>query len=276
VVQEGVKTDFSNYRIGFGTAWELDFWGKFRRIVEAADASLAAQIAAYDAVLVTVTGEVASAYILLRTLEQQLVVARSNADIQRRTVEIADVRRRNELASELDVTQAQVQLKNTEASIPRLEAALREVENALSMLLGAARWLSDCRRTSCGAAPIFGRQSTWQPSSVPASVSQRRSSIRVSAWAAPSVLPLKTSVTSSTLIVSLEYSVLDLAGTSLTSVASRIGFGRTMRVFSSLWRFMNPLCSMRFGRWRTPRTRFCEPRRKSRYSQVHPKRPGAR
>jgi NodT family efflux transporter outer membrane factor (OMF) lipoprotein len=99
-----------------------------------------------------VTGEIASAYIMLRTLEQQLVVARRNAGIQRRSAEISEVRRRNELTSELDVVQAQVQLKNTEASIPRLEAALREVENAISLLLGATP--GEVRTIIGGAADI--------------------------------------------------------------------------------------------------------------------------
>jgi hypothetical protein len=47
LVQQGVDTDFSTYRLGFDAAWELDFWGRFRRIVEAADSSLAARVAAY-------------------------------------------------------------------------------------------------------------------------------------------------------------------------------------------------------------------------------------
>ena len=76
-VQQGVETDFSTYRVGFDAVWELDFWGRYRRIVEAADSSLAARVAAYDALLVSLTGEVASSYILLRTLEERLAVARS-------------------------------------------------------------------------------------------------------------------------------------------------------------------------------------------------------
>jgi len=137
LTQTGVDTKYQTYRLGFDAAWELDFWGRFRRIVEAADSNLAGSVAAYDAALVTLTGEVASTYILLRTLEQQLAVARSNLQVQTRSQEISGVRFRNELTSELDVVQATVQMKNTAASIPRLEAALREVENALSLLIGA-------------------------------------------------------------------------------------------------------------------------------------------
>ena len=136
-VQQGVDTDFTTYRLGFDAAWELDFWGRFRRIVEAADSNLAASVAAYDAAIVSLTGEVASGYILLRTLEERLAVARNNLKIQERSLEISTVRFRNDLVSELDVAQATVQARNTEALIPRLEAALREVENALSLLIGA-------------------------------------------------------------------------------------------------------------------------------------------
>ena len=137
VVQQGVDHNFSNYRLGFDTAWELDFWGKYRRIVEAAESNQVARIAAYDAVLVTVTSEVASAYIRLRTIEKRLEVARKNVAIQKRSLQISSVRHKNELTSELDVVQARTQLKNTQASIPRLEAVLREIENGLSLLLGA-------------------------------------------------------------------------------------------------------------------------------------------
>lgn len=137
-VKKAVNTDFNNYHFGFNTIWELDFWGKYRRIIEAADASLAAKISAYDTMLVTLSGEVANAYIILRTLEERIKVLRTNADIQKRSAEISGVRHRNQITSELDVVQAQVQLKNTQASIPKLTALLKETENALSLLIGAA------------------------------------------------------------------------------------------------------------------------------------------
>lgn len=180
-VRKEIDTDFTTYRIGFDTVWELDFWGRYRRIVEAADASLAARVAAYDAMLVSVTGEVATAYILLRTLEQHLEVAHSNAGIQQRSAEISGVRHRNELTSELDVVQAQVQLKGTEASIPRLEASLRETENALSMLIGAAP--GEVRKIIGGAANI-----PMTPKSVavgvPADLLRRRPDIRQAEYTA--------------------------------------------------------------------------------------------
>jgi outer membrane protein TolC len=69
---------FSQLGTGFDAAWELDFWGKFRRGIESADANLLASIASYDDVLVTLTAEVARNYVLVRTLEERIRVAREN------------------------------------------------------------------------------------------------------------------------------------------------------------------------------------------------------
>lgn len=128
------STDY--YRLGFDTAWELDFWGKFRRGVEAADASLAASLAGYDNLLVMLTGEVASAYVIIRTLEQRLAFARSNVELQQRGLRLADVRFEGGMSTELDVQQARSLLRNTEAGIPVLEIGIRQAKHGLSILLG--------------------------------------------------------------------------------------------------------------------------------------------
>jgi NodT family efflux transporter outer membrane factor (OMF) lipoprotein len=132
----GLDTNFSNYSLGFDAAWELDFWGKIRRAVQSGIGNLDATIAAYDNALVTLTAEVARTYVVIRTFEEQLVVARENVKIQERSFQIAHVRFEEELVSELDVTQAVSLLKDTQASIPRLEYRLRQVKNALAILLG--------------------------------------------------------------------------------------------------------------------------------------------
>jgi NodT family efflux transporter outer membrane factor (OMF) lipoprotein len=127
---------FWNFDAGFDAAWELDLWGKFARGIESADAALLASVATYDDVLVTLLSEVATAYVLIRTFEERLEIARRNVDIQTRSLKIADVRFRNAITTELDVQQAKALLKNTEASIPRLHTGLRRVQNALSILIG--------------------------------------------------------------------------------------------------------------------------------------------
>jgi len=122
--------------IGFDAAWELDFWGRFRRGVESASANLGASIADYDNALVLLTSEVARIYVVLRTLEEQLAIAKDNTITQRRSYKIADVRFRNGAVSELDPSQALSLLKSTESTVPLLESQIRQAKNALSILLG--------------------------------------------------------------------------------------------------------------------------------------------
>lgn len=130
--------DFSYWQtsVGAGATWELDFWGRYRRGIESADAGLLGSIAAYDNVLVALLGDVADNYILIRTLEEQLKIARANVEVQRESLGIAQARFQGGATSERDVQQALTQLNATEATIPRLEAALRQTKNALCLLLG--------------------------------------------------------------------------------------------------------------------------------------------
>ena len=129
-------TDYWSANIGLNASWELDFWGRYRRGVESASASLGSQVAAYDSALVSLTGEVASTYISARTLEERLAVAQSNVKSQQRGLEIAKIRFEAGLVSELDPMQAETLLRNTQAQIPRLETRIRQSRNALSILLG--------------------------------------------------------------------------------------------------------------------------------------------
>ena len=121
---------------GLTAAWELDFWGKFRRNVEAADASLEASVEDYDAVLLSLLADTAAFYVDMRTTEERLRVARANVEIQEGSLQIAEVRFRNGATTELDVTQARVLLQNTKESIPFLENQLRISNNLLCVLLG--------------------------------------------------------------------------------------------------------------------------------------------
>ena len=131
-----VDLSFSEVGLGFDAAWELDCFGKFRRNVQSNIASLEATIASYDDILVTLTAEVARVYVLMRTFENRLKIARDNVEIQRRSLQIAEARFKGGAVTELDVTQAQSLVKDTEASIPRLEASIRQSRNALATLLG--------------------------------------------------------------------------------------------------------------------------------------------
>ena len=77
-------------QIGLTASWEIDFWGKFRRAIESADADLMASIANYDSTLVSLTASVTNFYIIIRTLERRLNIAHRNVEIQRESLEIAE------------------------------------------------------------------------------------------------------------------------------------------------------------------------------------------
>ena len=127
---------FNQAGTGFDAAWELDFWGKFRRGIESADANMIANIASYDDVLVTLTAEVARTYVVIRTLEERIRLARENTKIQQRSLELTTNQFETGAVTELDMQQATTQLRNTQASVPNLLISLEQAQHALSILMG--------------------------------------------------------------------------------------------------------------------------------------------
>ncbi len=131
-----LATSFSEAALGVSSNWEIDFWGKFRRAVESADASLMASEANYDTILVTLTASAANLYVTIRTLERRLLIARSNIETQQKSLEIARYRFEGGTTSKRDVEQARAILASTEATAPVLQIQLRQAKDALSVLLG--------------------------------------------------------------------------------------------------------------------------------------------
>jgi NodT family efflux transporter outer membrane factor (OMF) lipoprotein len=127
---------FSNWDLGFNLAWELDFWGRFRRAIESAAADLDASVFNYDDVLVTLLGDIGSTYYEIRTLQQEIAYVRQNIIIQNQSLTIATARFQGGLTSQLDQEQAISQLAQTEALIPQFERRLRQASDRLCTLLG--------------------------------------------------------------------------------------------------------------------------------------------
>ncbi|MGI9261413.1 MAG: efflux transporter outer membrane subunit [Woeseiaceae bacterium] len=127
---------YTQYNVGASVAWELDFWGRFRRGIESADASLLASVANYDEVFVLLSAQVADAYALIRTTEEQLRIALANIALQQRSYDIVNVLYRHGSGNELDVQRAETLLLSTEATVPGFEITLHQARNALSALLG--------------------------------------------------------------------------------------------------------------------------------------------
>jgi NodT family efflux transporter outer membrane factor (OMF) lipoprotein len=132
----GGAFSFWQSQMGVQASWELDFWGRIRRNIQSAEATLLSTLADYDSTLVTLTADVANDYIAIRTAEERIRIARENADAQDQILKITDARFRFGTATQRDVEQARTVLLNTQASIPPLETQRRQAQDALSVLLG--------------------------------------------------------------------------------------------------------------------------------------------
>ena len=171
----GVPRNLLGYQAGFDAAWEIDFWGKYRRGVESEAAVLLGSLADYQAALVSLTAEVARTYVQIRTSEVLIRQAQENAKIQEDSLGIAQARFKNGATSELDPTQATTLLESTRATIPQLQAVLQQQRNALATLLGQPAGTID--------ALLAGPQEIPKPPAqvavgVPAEMLRRRPDIR--------------------------------------------------------------------------------------------------
>jgi NodT family efflux transporter outer membrane factor (OMF) lipoprotein len=126
---------FDQWTGGFSLAWELDFWGRFRRAVEAADAALDASVEDYDNVLVTLLGDVAANYVQVRTSQERINLLDESVKVQRVVLAVAKEKFNAETINELDVDQATSNLRQSEAAMHQLKIDLRLAENRLCILL---------------------------------------------------------------------------------------------------------------------------------------------
>jgi NodT family efflux transporter outer membrane factor (OMF) lipoprotein len=129
---------FNYWQVQYGLqgSWEIDFWGKYRRNIQSAEASLEATIADYDNALVSLLANMANYYTAMRTLERRLDIAHRNVESQTESLTIARFRFEGGTTSERDVEQAKTVLTSTQATIPVLQLQLRQTQNAISVLLG--------------------------------------------------------------------------------------------------------------------------------------------
>jgi NodT family efflux transporter outer membrane factor (OMF) lipoprotein len=131
----GGKTD--NFAgVGIDGTWEIDVWGRIKRLVESSDAELDASVEDYRDVLVILYASVAANYIELRTFQERLAYAESNVVTQEQTLQLTVDRRDAQLAPELDVQQAELNLATTESFVPVLRQGIAQTIYRISVLLG--------------------------------------------------------------------------------------------------------------------------------------------
>jgi NodT family efflux transporter outer membrane factor (OMF) lipoprotein len=170
---------FGIYNLGFNVGWELDFWGRFRRGIESADAAFFASLANQQDMQVLISAQVADVYFAYRTTETRITIAQKNAEIQKRSYEITEKLFENGEESELDLQQARTQYLATLSSIPELEISLVQIRNSLAVLLGRAPGDIAELVVSDYKLPVIAADSIQ---SIPAHLLNRRPDIRAAAW----------------------------------------------------------------------------------------------
>lgn len=126
---------FQDWSTGFDASWELDIWGKVRRGVQAARANLVVAVADRYDLLVTITGDVATAYTTIRELQAEIALTRESISAQQQSLRLTQLRLREGVTTELDVDEATAFLNNTKAEVPKLQSDLAKAKNALAVLV---------------------------------------------------------------------------------------------------------------------------------------------
>ena len=121
--------------INFDIGWEIDFWGKYARGVEGAEAALYLNVASYRGIMSSVVAEIARVYINYKTTQERIVYAKRNIAIGERVAKMTEVQFNSGNVSELDMQQARTQLYTTKAKLPSLKLSLQKSINALALLL---------------------------------------------------------------------------------------------------------------------------------------------
>jgi outer membrane protein, multidrug efflux system len=163
----------STGQVNLAAAWELDFWGKYRRATEAARANLIASEWARREVLSTLVANVASAYFQLRALDLQLEISKRTLNSRQESLRLTRILADGGSTTLLDVRQAEQLVFTASAEIPVLEQQIEQQENFLSILLGQNP--EDIPR---GQTLTEQRQPPEVPAGLPSALLERRPDIQ--------------------------------------------------------------------------------------------------
>jgi len=132
----GSSSLYSAYDAQFSASWEIDLWGKIRRATEAARADLMTAEDIRSGVILSLVTSVATAYVDLRSLDQQLEIARQTIKLREESVKLFDIRFKGGNISEMELSQVKSEYYVALAAIPDLEKRVRQQENLINLLLG--------------------------------------------------------------------------------------------------------------------------------------------
>ena len=134
----GRSIEGNNFSVGAALSYELDIWGRVRRVVEAADAQALAAQDDRDAVLLMLSSQVAQSYWQLRGLDAEQAILRDALAARREAQELIEARFNAGLSNELDVSRTRIERANAEADLHEVQRQRNAVEHALATLVGVS------------------------------------------------------------------------------------------------------------------------------------------
>jgi multidrug efflux system outer membrane protein len=135
-IPPGTNLADSYTQAGLNVSWELDIWGRIRRLNESARAQYLAQEEARHAVISTLIADVITTYLTMRELDMELDIGRKTKEIAENGLKLTNLRKERGVSTGLDVRQAEQLLYTATAQIAATERAIAETENSLNVLLG--------------------------------------------------------------------------------------------------------------------------------------------
>jgi multidrug efflux system outer membrane protein len=164
----GVGPVFNDFELSVSAAWEIDLFGRIRRLTEAARANLLSSEEARRATILSLVASVASSYLNLRSLDQQLAIAKATTESRAESVHVFTLRFEGGEVSQMELAQSQSEYEASLATIPQLETQIAQQEDALSVLLGDnPRPIVRGRELGAFATPVI-------PAGLPSHLLERR------------------------------------------------------------------------------------------------------
>ncbi|HEX4171168.1 MAG TPA: efflux transporter outer membrane subunit, partial [Acetobacteraceae bacterium] len=165
----------NDYNTGFDASWELDLWGKVRRQVEAADASVDQAADQRRDALVSSLAELARDYVQLRGVQTQIQIANDNLKVERDILTLTQQRQQRGVQNGLDVENAATQVESVRAQIPQLQQQESEYINALCFLLDQS---PGTLRATLGTQASVRTGPPRIPLGIPSELARRRPDVR--------------------------------------------------------------------------------------------------
>jgi multidrug efflux system outer membrane protein len=177
-VPPGVDPKYNDYRATLNAAYEIDFWGKYRRATEAARAELLGSQFNREAVRLALVADVAKGYFALRALDAQVAITRRTLSTRQASTALQRMRFEAGVASEFDLRQVEAESAQAQALLPNIEQRLAVQETALAVLIGRSPRAVVTQPVDRGTAIDAMTPPPSVPAGLPSEILERRPDLR--------------------------------------------------------------------------------------------------